>query len=77
MGGNHYVKQNNNKTMKARVYRTWGYDKAKEMEFNTLEELLDFIKQKQADNVSVKGVILAYDKSGDVWKVEIYDNYRE
>ena len=63
--------------MEFKVYRTWEWENATKMKFDSLEELLDFIKQEQADNVSVRGVILAYDKSDDVWEAEIYDNYRE
>ena len=63
--------------MKAIVYRTWEWDEAKEMEFNTLEELLDFTKQEQAKKDSVKGIILSWDNNKKRWDIEIYDGYRE
>ena len=62
--------------MKARVYRTWDWDNAKEMEFNTLEELLEFTKQKQQEKC-VAGLIIAWNEDEKIWEVEIYDGYRE
>ena len=62
--------------MKARVYRTWDWDNAKEMEFNTLEELLEFTKQKQQEK-GVAGLIIAWNEDEKIWEVEIYDGYRE
>lgn len=63
--------------MKARVYRTWEWDKATEMEFNTLEELLEFTKREQAKKDSVEGTILSWNKDEKIWEIEIYDGYRE
>ena len=62
--------------MKARVYRTWDWDNAKEMEFNTLEELLEFTKQKQQEKC-VAGLIIAWNEDEQIWEAEIYDGYRE
>ena len=62
--------------MKARVYRTWDWDNAKEMEFNTLEELLEFTKQKQQEKC-VAGLIIVWNEDEKIWEAEIYDGYRE
>lgn len=63
--------------MKFKVYRSWEWDKATEMEFNTLEELLEFTKQEQAKKNSVEGTILSWNEVEKIWEIEIYDGYRE
>lgn len=63
--------------MKAIVHRTWEWENAKEMEFNTLEELLNFTKQEQEKKDSVEGTILSWDNNNKCWHIEIYDGYRE
>lgn len=63
--------------MEFKVYRTWEWDKATEMEFNTLEELLEFTKQEQAKKKSVEGTILSWNEDEKIWEAEIYDGYRE
>ena len=63
--------------MEFNVYRTWDYENAQKIEFSTLEELLEFTKQKQEEKESVTGLIISYSKDGDCWMAEIYDGYRE
>ena len=51
------------------------------MEFNTLDELLTWIKKitdeykKEPFEFSIEGIIISYE--GEKWFVEIYDGYRE
>lgn len=63
--------------MKFKVYRSWEWDKATEMEFNTLEELLEFTKREQEKKNSVEGTILSWNEVEKIWEIEIYDGYRE
>ena len=63
--------------MEFKVCRTWEWDNAKEMEFSTLEELLEFTKQEQEKSDSVSGTILYWSEIDQIWNVEIYDGYRE
>lgn len=70
------IKQNN-KTMEFKVYRTWYLDSETKMKFDSLEELLDFTKQKQQQKESVEGLIISWNEDEKIWEAEIYDGYRE
>ena len=63
--------------MEFKVHRTWEWENATTMKFDTLEELLDFTKQEQAKKDSVEGTILSWDNNEKCWHIEIYDGYRE
>ena len=59
------------------VHRTWEWENAKKMKFDSLEDLLEFTKQKQQEKESVEGVIISWSEKQKIWKAEIYDGYRE
>jgi hypothetical protein len=59
------------------VYRTWEFENATKMEFDSLEELLEFTKQKQQEKDSVEGLIISWNEDKKIWEAEIYDGYRE
>ena len=63
--------------MEFKVYRTWEWGSETKMEFNSLEELLEFTKQKQQEKDSVEGVIISWNEDERIWEAEIYDGYRE
>lgn len=59
------------------VHRTWEWENATIMKFDSLEELLEFTKQKQQEKDSVEGLIISWSEYEKIWKAEIYDGYRE
>lgn len=59
------------------VHRTWEWENAKKMKFDSLEELLEFTKQKQQEKDSVDGLIISWNEYEKIWEAEIYDGYRE
>ena len=63
--------------MEFKVYRTWEYENATKMNFDSLEELLEFTKQKQQEKNSVEGLIIYWNEDEKIWEAEIYDGYRE
>ena len=63
--------------MKFKVCRSSDFFKYHDVEINTLEELLEFTKQEQANDNKVCGVIISWDKEEKIWEAEIYDDYRE
>lgn len=63
--------------MEFNVYRTWEWEKETKMKFDSLEELLEFTKQKQQEKEGVSGLIISWDEDGKIWEAEIYDGYRE
>ena len=63
--------------MEFNVYRTWEWENETKMNFDSLEELLEFTKQKQQEKYSVRGLIISWDEDGKIWEAEIYDGYRE
>ena len=63
--------------MEFEVYRTWEWENATKMMFASLEELLEFTKQKQQEKKSVEGLIISWNEDKKIWKAEIYDGYRE
>ena len=63
--------------MEFNVYRTWDWENAQKIEFSTLEELLEFTKQKQEEKDSVEGLIISWNEDKKIWEAEIYDGYRE
>lgn len=63
--------------MEFKVYRTWEWKNATKMKFDSLEELLEFTKQKQQEKESVEGLIISWDEYEKIWEAEIYDGYRE
>lgn len=63
--------------MEFNVHRTWEWENETKMSFNSLEELLEFTKQKQQEKDSVEGLIISWDKDKKIWEAEIYDGYRE
>lgn len=63
--------------MEFNVYRTWESENETKMKFDSLEELLEFTKQKQQEKDSVRGLIISWDEYGDKWYAEIYDGWRE
>lgn len=63
--------------MEFRVCRTWEWENATKMKFDSLEELLEFTKQKQQEKKSVEGLIISWNEDEKIWEAEIYDGYRE
>ena len=63
--------------MKIKVAATWEWDKAEEKEFQTLDELLAYVKQLYKETRNLEGFILQYNEADDSWVGEIYDSYRE
>lgn len=63
--------------MEFKVYRTWEWKNETEMSFDSLEELLEFTKQKQQEKDSVDGLIISWNEDEKIWEAEIYDGYRE
>lgn len=63
--------------MEFKVYRTWEWSNPIKMEFDSLEELLEFTKQKQQEKESVEGLIISWNEYEKIWEAEIYDGYRE
>ena len=63
--------------MEFKVYRTWEWKNATKMKFDSLEELLEFTKQKQQEKYSVEGLIISWNENEKIWEAEIYDGYRE
>lgn len=63
--------------MEFKVYRTWEWNNATKIKFNSLEELLEFTKQKQQEKKSVYGLIISWNEDEKIWEAEIYDGYRE
>ena len=63
--------------MEFKVCRTWEWDNATIIKFDSLEELLEFTKQKQQEKDSVEGLIISWDEDEKIWEAEIYDGYRE
>ena len=63
--------------MEFKVYRTCEWGHATIMKFDSLEELLEFTKQKQQEKDSVEGLIISWNKDEKIWEAEIYDGYRE
>jgi hypothetical protein len=63
--------------MEFKVYRTWEWGNATKMKFASLEELLEFTKQKQKEKESVEGLIISWNEDEKIWEAEIYDGYRE
>lgn len=63
--------------MEFKVYRTWEWGNATKMKFDSLEELLEFTKQKQQEKGSVEGLIISWNEYEKIWEAEIYDGYRE
>ena len=63
--------------MEFNVYRTWEWESETKMSFDSLEELLEFTKQKQQEKDSVEGLIISWDEDRKIWEAEIYDGYRE
>ena len=46
------------------------------MNVDSLEEILEFTKQKQQEKC-VAGLIIAWNEDEKIWEAEIYDGYRE
>lgn len=63
--------------MEFKVHWTWDWESETIMKFDSLEELLEFTKQKQQEKDSVEGLIISWDEDEKIWKAEIYDGYRE
>ena len=63
--------------MEFKVYRTHEWNNATKMKFDSLEELLEFTKQKQQEKYGVDGLIISWDEYEKIWDAEIYDGYRE
>lgn len=63
--------------MEFKVYRTWDWVSETIMKFDSLEELLEFTKQKQQEKDSVEGLIISWNEDEKNWEAEIYDGYRE
>lgn len=63
--------------MEFKVYRTWEWSNSTKMKFDSLEELLEFTKQKQQEKQSVEGLIISWNEDEKIWEAEIYDGYRE
>lgn len=63
--------------MEFKVYRTGEWDKSTKMKFVSLEELLEFTKQKQQEKEGVEGIIISWNEDEKIWEAEIYDDYRE
>ena len=63
--------------MKFYVYETWSYDEGEEMEFNTIEELTDFVKDQKGNHKMYEGVIISFSEYQNRWEAEIYCGYRE
>ena len=63
--------------MEFKVCRTWEWGNATNMKFDSLEELLEFTKQKQQEKDSVEGLIISWNEDEKIWEAEIYDGYRE
>lgn len=63
--------------MEFKVHRTWEWENATIMKFDSLEELLEFAKQKQQEKDSVEGLIISWNEDEKIWEAEIYDGYRE
>ena len=63
--------------MEFKVYRTLEWENATKMKFDSLEELLEFTKQKQQEKDSVEGLIISWNEDEKIWEAEIYDGYRE
>lgn len=63
--------------MEFKVHRTWEWENATKMKFDSLEELLEFTKQKQQEKDSVEGLIISWNEDERIWDAEIYDGYRE
>ena len=63
--------------MEFKVHRTWEWENATIMKFDSLEELLEFTKQKQQERESVEGLIISWNEDEKIWEAEIYDGYRE
>lgn len=63
--------------MEFKVYRTWEFENSTNMKFDSLEELLEFTKQKQQEKDSVEGLIISWNEDEEIWEAEIYDGYRE
>lgn len=72
-----FVERINNKAMEFKVYRTWEWENATKMKFDSLEELLEFTKQKQQEKDGVEGLIISWNENEKIWEAEIYDSYRE
>jgi hypothetical protein len=62
--------------MEFKVYRTLDWENETKMKFDSLEELLEFTKQKQQEK-GVAGLIIAWNEDEKIWEAEIYDGYRE
>lgn len=63
--------------MEFKVYRTWEWNNATKMNFDSIEELLEFTKQKQKEKEGVDGLIISWNEDEKIWEAEIYDGYRE
>ena len=63
--------------MKFKVHWTWDWESETIMKFDSLEELLEFTKQKQQEKNSVEGLIISWNEDEKIWEAEIYDGYRE
>lgn len=63
--------------MEFKVHRTWEWGNETKINFDSLEELLEFTKQKQQEKESVEGLIISWNEDERIWEAEIYDGYRE
>ena len=63
--------------MEFKVYSTGERNKVTKMKFVSLEELLEFTKQKQQEKEGVEGLIIYWNEDEKIWEAEIYDDYRE
>ena len=63
--------------MEFKVHWTWDWESETIMKFDSLEELLEFTKQKQQEKDSVEGLIISWNENEKIWVAEIYDGYRE
>ena len=63
--------------MEFKVHWTWDWESETIMKFDSLEELLEFTKQKQQEKDSVEGLIISWNEREKIWEAEIYDGYRE
>ena len=63
--------------MEFKVHRTLEWENETSMKFDSLEELLEFTKQKQQEKESVEGLIISWNEDEKIWEAEIYDGYRE
>ena len=63
--------------MEFKVHWTWDWESETIMKFDSLEELLEFTKQKQQEKDSVEGLIISWNEDEKIWEAEIYDGYRE